>query len=224
MIHTIAKHKINLSRTFFILLLIIFSGCAKYSYNIDSSLNIEDIALLSLENTPEICSYKGKASVIIEGDENASFTILLNKKCNDDALISILGAFNSPVVTIKYENGIIDVEANNQENAEYVKDIADKFIFYVIGFFKSPKSIPDIYNYKIYYNNSSYIFKDKFNNEIYADDKFRLYKYIENSTISEYIWDDENILKSIIVDRKEMKVTVKFLNKNGWSKEDGDSR
>lgn len=201
-----------------IILLSISSGCSLTKYHIDTALTLENAAALTVKNTPNLCSYRGRAAVSIEGQQNLSFSILLNKKCNDDALINVLGALNNPLASIRYENKKIEVQTQSPQNTEDIKRIADKSIFHIISFFKTPQRVPDASNYTIDFSNSSYIFTEKDGTKLYADDKFRLYKYITGNITSEYIWDrEENILKAITVTAPEGNVTVRFLNKTGWS-------
>lgn len=201
-----------------IILLSISSGCSLTKYHIDTALTLENAAALTVKHTPNLCSYRGRAAVSIEGQQNLSFSILLNKKCNDDALINVLGALNNPLASIRYENKKIEVQTQSPQNTEDIKRIADKSIFHIISFFKTPQRVPDASNYTIDFSNSSYIFTEKDGTKLYADDKFRLYKYITGNITSEYMWDkEENILKAITVTAPEGKVTVKFLNKSGWS-------
>lgn len=201
-----------------IILLSISSGCSLTKYHIDTALTLENAAALTAKNTPNLCSYRGRAAVSIEGQQNLSFSILLNKKCNDDALINVLGALNNPLASIRYENKKIEVQTQSPQNTEDIKRIADKSIFHIISFFKTPQRVPDASNYTIDFSNSSYIFTEKDGTKLYADDKFRLYKYITGNITSEYIWDrEENILKAITVTAPEGNVTVRFLNKTGWS-------
>lgn len=201
-----------------IIILSISSSCSLTKYHIDTALTLENAAALTVKNTPNLCSYRGRAAVSIEGQQNISFSVLLNKKCNDDALINVLGALNNPLASIRYENKKIEVQTRSQQNTEDIKQIADKSIFHIISFFKTPQRVPDASNYTIDFSNSSYIFTEKDGTKLYADDKFRLYKYITGNITSEYIWDrEENILKAITVTAPEGNVTVKFLNKTGWS-------
>lgn len=201
-----------------IMLLSISSGCSLKKYHIDTSLTLESAAALTVKNTPNLCSYRGRAAISIESQQNISFSILLNKKCNDDALINVLGALNNPLASIRYENKKLEVQTQNPQNTEDIKKTADKFIFHIISFFKTPQRVPDATNYTITFSSSSYIFTEKDGTKLYADDKFRLYKYVTGSIISEYMWDkEENILKAVTVTAPEGKVTVKFLNKSGWS-------
>lgn len=200
-----------------IMLLSISSGCSVTRYHIDSSLNLENAAALTVKNTPNLCSYRGRAAVSIEGQQNISFSVLLNKKCNNDALINVLGALNNPLASIRYENKKLEVQTQSSQNTEDIKKIADKSIFHIISFFKTPQRVPDASSYTIVFGKSSYIFTEKDGTKLYADDKFRLYKYITGNITAEYMWDKEdNILKAITVTAPEGKVTVKFLNKSGW--------
>ncbi len=201
-----------------IMLLSTSSGCSFSRYHIDSSLTLENAAALTVKNTPNLCSYRGRAVVSIEDQQTISFSILLNKKCNDDALINVLGALNNPLASIRYENKKLQVQTQSPQNTEDIKKIADKSIFHIISFFKTPQRVPDAGSYTISFGKSSYIFTEKNGTKLYADDKFRLYKYITGNITSEYMWDkEENILKAITVTAPEGKVTVKFLNKSGWS-------
>ena len=110
------------------------------------------------------------------------------------------------------------MQTQSPQNTEDIKRIADKSIFHIISFFKTPQRVPDASNYIIDFSNSSYIFTEKDGTKLYADDKFRLYKYITGNITSEYIWDrEENILKAITVTAPEGNVTIRFLNKTGWS-------
>lgn len=201
-----------------IILLSISSGCSLTNYHIDNSLTIENAAALTVKNTPNLCSYRGRAVVSLEEQQSISFSVLLNKKCNDDALINVLGALNNPLASIRYENKKLEVQTRSNQNSEDIKKIADKSIFHIISFFKTPQRVPNASSYTITFSNSSYIFTEKDGTKLYADDKFRLYKYVYGNITSEYLWDkDDNILKAITVTAPEGKVTVKFLNKTGWS-------
>lgn len=205
------------------LIIVIFFtyGCTVTKYNINTSLTLDDVSSLVRQNTPELCNYRGKASVSIESEQNVSFTILLNKKCNDEVLLNVLGALNNPVASIKYENHQLDVKTQSEENTQAIKQIADNSIFHMISFFKSPVALPKN-DSKISFSNSSYIFTDESGDKIYADEKFRIYKYSAGKVISEYGWDsDEDILKYIKVTSPNGKVTIKFLNKKGWSGRNG---
>ena len=122
-----------------IMLLSISSGCSLKRYHIDTSLTLESAAALTVKNTPNLCSYRGRAAISIEGQQNISFSILLNKKCNDDALINVLGALNNPLASIRYENKKLEVQTQNPQNTEDIKKIADKSIFHIISFFKTPQ-------------------------------------------------------------------------------------
>ncbi len=204
--------------TFCVILLSISSGCSITKYHINTTLTLENAAALTVKNTPNLCSYRGRAAVSIEGQQNISFSVLLNKKCNDDALINVLGALNNPLASIRYENKKIEVHTQSQQNTEDIKKIADNSIFHIISFLKTPQRVPDASNYTISFSKSSYIFTEKDGTQLYADDKFRLYKYVTGNVTSEYMWDkEENILKAITVTAPEGKVTVKFINKSGWS-------
>ena len=204
--------------TFCVLLLSISSGCSITKYHINTTLTLENAAALTVKNTPNLCSYRGRAAVSIESQQNISFSVLLNKKCNDDALINVLGALNNPLASIRYENKKIEVHTQSQQNTEDIKKIADNSIFHIISFLKTPQRVPDASNYTISFSKSSYIFTEKDGTQLYADDKFRLYKYVTGNVTSEYMWDkEENILKAITVTAPEGKVTVKFINKSGWS-------
>lgn len=204
--------------TFCVILLSISSGCSITKYHINTTLTLENAAALTVKNTPNLCSYRGRAAVSIEGQQNISFSVLLNKKCNDDALINVLGALNNPLASIRYENKKIEVHTQSQQNTEDIKKIADNSIFHIISFLKTPQRVPDASNYTISFSKSSYIFTEKDGAQLYADDKFRLYKYVTGNVTSEYMWDkEENILKAITVTAPEGKVTVKFINKSGWS-------
>ena len=132
----------------------------------------------------------------------------------------MLGALNNPVAAIKYENNKVDVKTQSKENTEEIKRIADNSIFHIISFFKIPRALPDE-NSKLSFSNSSYIFTDKSGDKIYADDKFRIYKYAAGQVETVYEWDREkNILYSIQVASPSGYVNIKFLNKSGWSDKD----
>ena len=101
-----------------IMLLSTSSGCSFSRYHIDSSLTLENAAALTVKNTPNLCSYRGRAAVSIEDQQTISFSILLNKKCNDDALINVLGALNNPLASIRYENKKLQVQTQSPQNTE----------------------------------------------------------------------------------------------------------
>ncbi len=202
-------------------ILTLLYGCSIVTYNINSNLSIDNVTEMIKKNSPQLCNYRGKASVELSGRQHVSFNILLNKKCNNEALINVLGALNSPIAFIKYENNKVDVQTQSRENTEAIKQVADNSIFHIISYFRTTHTIPDSVSYDISYTNSSYIFTDKSGNKIYADDKFRIYKYTEGQIVSKYIWHKEkNILEAIKVISPEGVVTVKFLNKKGWKHQD----
>lgn len=204
----------------FIIIMFSTYGCVLTKYNIDHSITLDNITTLVAKNTPNYCNYRGKANVTLKGEQKISFTVLLSKKCNDEVLINVLGALNNPVAAIKYENNKVDVKTQSKENTEEIKRIADNSIFHIISFFKIPRALPDE-NSKLSFSNSSYIFTDKSGDKIYADDKFRIYKYAAGQVETVYEWDREkNILYSIQVASPSGYVNIKFLNKSGWSDKD----
>ena len=204
----------------FIIVVIFTYGCSFTTYNINTSLTLDNVTTLVKKHTPNYCNYRGKAGVSIEADQNVSFTILLNKKCNEEVLINVLGALNNPVASIKYEDNKLEVKTQSEENTQAIKEIADNSIFHMISFFKSPVALPKDKS-KISFSSSSYIFTDESGDKLYADDKFRIYKYEAGKVVSEYGWDkDEDILNYIKVTSPNGKVTIKFLNKKGWSSKD----
>ncbi len=203
-------------------ILILTYGCAVFTQNIDNTLSPDNIIESIKANSPVYCSYRGKASVDLKGQQQVSFTVLLNKKCSNEALINVLGALNSPIAYIKYENNQVDVQTQSHENTEAIKRVADNSIFHIISYFKTSHTIPDSTNYKLTFSNSAYIFTDNSGNKIYADDKFRINKYVEGSIISEYGWDkNSHMLEYIRIISPEGTVRVKFLNKKGWKTQDG---
>ncbi len=104
-----------------IILLSISSGCSLTNYHIDNSLTLENAAALTVKNTPNLCSYRGRAVVNLEEQQSISFSVLLNKKCNDDALINVLGALNNPLASIRYENKKLEVQTrSNQKNPYFI--------------------------------------------------------------------------------------------------------
>lgn len=205
----------------FAMLLMTTYGCIATRYHINTALTLDNVSSLIEKNTPNYCNYRGKAGVTLDAEQKVSFTILLNKKCNDEVLINVLGALNNPVASIKYEDNKLDVKTQSNENTDEIKKIADNSIFHIISFFKTPRALPDNES-KLSFSNSSYIFTDKSGDKIYADDKFRIYKYITGKVTSEYGWGaDDNTLNYIKVSSPNGKVMIKFLNKKGWSSKDG---
>lgn len=199
---------------------VLFYGCAITTYNINHDLTMDNLSALISKESPKYCSYRGKASVVFDGSQKISFTMLLNKKCNNDALINVLGALNSPVASIKYEDNKVEVNTQSKENTEEIKRVADNSIFHIISYFQPSHTIPDS-TYKLFYTTSSYIFTSKSGTKIYVDDKFRIYKYKEGDIVSEYFWSkNNNFLESVKISSPSGEVTVKFLNKNGWSTKD----
>lgn len=201
-----------------IVLIFLAGGCSVKTYNIDTSVNLDNAISLAGKNTPNLCSYKGKVAVNIEAEQNVSFSALLNKKCNDDMIINILGALNNPVAMIKYENKYLKVTSQNKQHEEDIREIANNSILYIIKFLKSPQLQPASDMYNISYDKSSYIFSNQDITILFADENFRLYKYVDNGITAEYMWDEErDILKSIIITSPHGKISVRFLNKAGWS-------
>lgn len=204
----------------FLLTMLLIYGCSIKTYNINSSITLDNATALVKKFTPQYCNYRGRASVKIKAQQNISFTVLLNKKCNEEVLINVLGALNNPVASIKYENNSLDVKTQSQENTEAIKQVADNSIFHIISYFKSPVMLPNEKS-SISFTHSSYIFTDESGDKIYVDDSFRIYKYTAGKVIAEYGWQEyENILDYIKVTSPNGEVLVKFLNKNGWSSKD----
>ncbi len=73
----------------FLLTMLLIYGCSIKTYNINSSLTLDNATALVKKFTPQYCNYRGRASVKIKAQQNISFTVLLNKKCNEEVLINV---------------------------------------------------------------------------------------------------------------------------------------
>lgn len=201
-----------------LLLSFVINGCAVKTANIQKDLNIYTILDFIKQSNPSLCSYRGRTAVTVETDRKITFSTLINKKCSDDTLINILGAFNNPVAEIKYWNKEVTIKTPSNENTDALKQIADETLFHVISFLKSPYIIPNANEYTLSYSKDAYVFTDTNGNKILADENFKLIKYIQGSVIAEYEWE-EDFIKSITVSSNNIKLKIKFFTKNGWGGE-----
>lgn len=199
-----------------IAIIVLSYGCAVKTARINSSLNIDNAVTAAKENTPNLCSYRGRISVTINAERTVSFYGLLNKKCNDDALINILGAMNSPIAKITYQDKKVSVETPSKEDTMEIQRLADNYVFHIVNFFKTPLDIPDTESYSLSFASDAYVFSRGISDKIFADENFRLFKYISGHIKTEYVWSGD-FLKEISVSSDNGAVSVKFLNKNGWS-------
>lgn len=199
------------------------NGCAAKVYNIQQDIDIYTLIENVKKNTPSLCSYRGRTVITIETDRKISFSSLINKKCNSDTLITILGAFNNPAAEIKYWNGKVTIKTPNDENTEALQRIADESLFHVISFFKSPYYIPQPEEYKLVTTKDSYLFVNENGDKIYADENFKLYKYIQGNIFVEYEWD-ENFLSAMQIKAGDIKIKIKFYTKNGWHGENNNEQ
>lgn len=203
----------------FLVLVISTTGCAVKAkvYNINSSLTITDVVTYILDANPPYCSYRGKVAVnigTVNGDSK-SFTGLLNKDCNNDTILSVLGPFNVPVAEISYKNKKIEIKTSSNEQTSDIKNIADESVFQIINFLKVPFNFPNSVNYTIKYGKKAYIFTDKIDNFIQADENFKIVRVKYGEIILDYVWE-ENTVKEILVRSGDIYLKARFFTENGW--------
>ena len=198
----------------------IFTGCAskKVTYNINTSLNIHNVTKNIVDNTPTFCSYRGKVAVTagINDGEKKSFSGLLNKDCNNNALLRVLGPFNVPVAEISYKNKVINIKTSSKEQTEAIKNIADESIFQIINFIKIPFLLPNSLTYKLSYNDKAYVFTDEIGNYIEADESFKVVKIKYGDITLDYIWE-YNFVKEVLVTSGKLYLKTRFFTAEGWS-------
>lgn len=199
------------------------NGCAAKVYNIQQDIDIFTLIENVKKSTPSLCSYRGRTVITLETDRKISFSSLINKKCNSDTLITILGAFNNPAAEIKYWNKKVTIKTPSNENTEALQRIADESLFHVISFFKSPYYLPRSDEYKLAYTKDSYVFINENGDKIFADENFKLYKYIQGDIIVEYKWDND-FLSAMEIESNEMKLKIKFYTKDGWRGENNNGQ
>jgi len=67
-----------------------------------------DVVAKVAEINEEICSYKGRVSVVYEDKHNdVRFRGYLNKRCDGNFRLTILGLFNSVAYDIRYVDGVV---------------------------------------------------------------------------------------------------------------------
>ena len=185
---------------------------------LDSSVTAEKAAELARGNTPSLCGYKGRVSIKAErAGEAVSFNALLDKTCSDSVNAVLLGAFNSVSARIKYFNGDFGVEASDPDFEQSLRAYGAFYADIISRYLKSPLIYPDD-SFNIAADRDSYIFSNLNGVKIYADNNFRLYKYIDGSTEALYEWDGETV-KTASLSQKSGVVLIRFLSETGWISE-----
>lgn len=206
---------ISIKKIFFIGSISLFIiSCSVKSHNINLSLGINNIVDNVALNTPNLCAYKGKISVkALEDKESISFNGLLNKKCNNDISLIILGLLNSIVAKIDYIDDKIEVVADN-EIKEQLNIIANGYMVLVKEYLKSPIILPNN-SYKLSTDGKSYIFYSNNGIEIYADENFRINKYFLKDINIAYTWKDDYIASAKVSSGKNI-IIINFIEDTSW--------
>lgn len=197
---------------FMVISLFLVSCATKSNINLSIGVNkaVENVAI----NTPSLCQYKGKVGVKYkDATQDASFSALLDKKCDNDINIIVLGLLNSVVAKIHYKDGNLHIDAE-EETKKQIEGLALFYSQLMARFLKSPLILPN-YNFKLSTDGKSYVFYNGKGVEIYADENFIINKYVIERIIIRYFWNDKYISKAEIEDGSN-KITLNFANVSSW--------
>lgn len=197
---------------FIIVSFFLVSCASKSNINLSVGINqaVENVAL----NTPSLCQYKGKVGVKYKDiTQDASFNALLDKKCDNDINIVVLGLLNSVVAKIHYKDDNLTIDAE-EETKKQIEGLALFYSQLMARFLKSPLILPN-YNFKLSTDGKSYIFYNGKGIEIYADENFIINKYVIQNIVIRYFWNNKYISKAEIEDGNN-KITLNFANVSSW--------
>jgi len=103
------------SQTFVLAICALFLLSACTQKNIILSIP-KDLTVKVAEANQSICSYKGRVSVIYkQGNDDVRFKGYLNKDCEDNFQLKILGLFNTVAYDVKYDNGVVEAYKKDED-------------------------------------------------------------------------------------------------------------
>lgn len=187
---------------------------------IDNNLPKDVVIEFTKENSPKFCAYKGKAVVTIKNfEEELSFNALIDKRCNGDMNMVILGALNMAVANFNFVNG--EISASSKKDGDITTDVTNYIspndIKVIIDFMDTNKYLPkdnDMMKRTLEY----YIFKrDKL--DILVNERFYVAGYTFPTLDVIYEWGIKEPQTLIISNRKATEFRIKFNEKN-WIKYD----
>ncbi len=184
---------------------------------IDQKLSGNQVYNLALENTPYICGYKGNISVAVESAEmDESLKTLLDKQCNGDYKLVVLGVMNAPVAEIVSKSDQITVAANDEDVKAIVARLSERYDWAVRTFVRSPLYATRL-SPTVDYRENGYTLSFIDGVKIEVDENFRFTKYIFDSNI--YVihnWDENNKLENMVLYDQGTTLDMQFLSEEGW--------
>jgi len=103
--------RINLSAL--LILAVVLSACTPKNIILHIP---SDLTARVAKANQSVCDYKGRVSVIYEnGKDDVRFKGLLDKDCEDNFHLKILGLFGSVAYDVKYENGLVEAYEKGED-------------------------------------------------------------------------------------------------------------
>jgi hypothetical protein len=114
--------KVNRSKLFLVIFAAFLASCAPKPAALLLTDKNRVLTEISAVNTLQ-CSYKGRVTVRYDdGSNDLRFKALLNKKCADEFVIKILGAFSGVVYDISYSHGDVKAYEKGEDRSGLVKE------------------------------------------------------------------------------------------------------
>jgi len=194
------------SKLLLLVALLLLAACTPRNVILSIPSDIKE--KIAAENA-SVCSYKGRVSVIYEkGEEDVRFKGLLDKDCQDNFRLKILGLFNSVAYDIKYNDGVVEAYekgADVSREMEYL--MLSKGLDNMVSLIKYPHvKIDD--SYKVKAVADEYILTK--GDIVVAAGEDYLIRRISLSGVSFIYEYNDRKLSSLIFSGEETKVEIKL--------------
>jgi hypothetical protein len=193
-----------------IIILISFSCTSKRLIN--PVLTKDNLIYEIRKNNPYSCNLKRKGVFFIENRFNKTkFKGYIIKKCNNDFVLNILGAFNRVAYKAVFKDGKLDIfKANKSVKDELSLMLTDQEVAKLASLLNIPLVIPDE-NYEIFkVTNDKYILT-KAELKVTVDrNSYKILKIEKNQSFLKYSYEDNQIYKLHFFDQN-VEISISFL-------------
>lgn len=138
-----------------VLFTLLFSSCTQKPVILQVPDNLD---MKVADANKSICSYKGRVSVIYEnGHDDVRFRGYLDKDCEDNFRLKILGLFGSVAYDVNYRNGVVQAyERGKDVSREMAYFMRSKGLYSMISLIRYPHAKIDS-TYKARAEGSEYV-------------------------------------------------------------------
>jgi hypothetical protein len=190
-------------------------GCVKGVAPAGSEVSEADVLARTLATMPNACEYKGRAIIQYVEDldkstqEMSTFQTIVDKECNNDMIIRVLGSFGMVEAELVVTNGVYRIFRKGEDvtNSPPIQLTAEDMIL-IERYLNFPPPMPDE-NSLMIMSGDHYTFIKNDNTYIYVDKNFYVDQIVTDAHVVSYVWQGD-MLSSMSFDRGKVTLSVEF--------------